>query len=68
MKDIRELSNEEWEVFLKNAKQPKFRKKQVEQWLWEKGVESFEDMRNIPAALLEALQTEFVIKQICFGR
>jgi len=63
MKDIRELTNEEWEVFLRNGKHPRFRRKQVEQWLWEKGVSSFEEMRNVPAALIEGLQNEFVIKK-----
>lgn len=63
MKDIRALTNEEWDFFLKEIKQPKFRKKQVEQWIWEKGVASFDDMRNVPAALINELKSSFTLNR-----
>jgi 23S rRNA (adenine2503-C2)-methyltransferase len=63
MKDIRALSNEEWDLFLKEIKQPKFRKKQVEQWIWEKGISSFDEMKNVPAALINELKSSYTLNR-----
>ena len=35
--------------------QPKFRAKQIEEWIWDKGVSSFDEMTNLPKALRSAL-------------
>jgi 23S rRNA (adenine2503-C2)-methyltransferase len=63
MEDIRSISGELFDSFLRDVKQPKFRRKQVEQWLWEKGINSFDDMRNVPAALIDALKQNFELKK-----
>lgn len=44
--------------------EPKFRAKQVYQWLWEKGVRSFEEMTNLSKTLREKLDQHFVINGI----
>ena len=38
--------------------QPRFRAKQVVQWLYQKGVSSYDEMSNLPAALKERLSEE----------
>lgn len=50
MTDLKSLTIEELGIFLKNMGEPAFRAKQVFTWL-HKGVESFEEMRNIPNTL-----------------
>lgn len=54
MTDLKSLTIEELGIFLKNMGEPAFRAKQVFTWL-HKGVESFEEMRNIPNTLREKL-------------
>lgn len=54
--DVRELSHKELLELLGELGQPSFRAKQVESWIWEKGVTSFDDMTNLPKALREALR------------
>ena len=62
--DIRLLSKAELlEWFLAMGEQ-KFRAKQVYEWLWQKGVHSFEEMTNLSKALREKLATNFVINGI----
>lgn len=50
--DIKSLSSTELEsLFVETLVQPKFRIKQVEQWIWQKGASSFDDMTNISKSL-----------------
>lgn len=44
--------------------EPKFRAKQVYQWLWEKGAHSFAEMTNLSKKLRENLEAHFVINAI----
>lgn len=44
--------------------EPKFRAKQVYQWLWEKGAHSFAEMTNLSKKLRENLEDHFVINAI----
>lgn len=53
--DIRSLSHKELEELVSACGQPAFRTKQIETWIWEKGVTSFDDMTNIPKALRTTL-------------
>ncbi len=61
--DIREISNEELISFLKEVGQKPFRAKQINQWLWEKGVKSFDEMKNLPGALTDNLKSSFAFRQ-----
>ena len=45
------LDEAELQALLKEWKQPKFRAKQIQDWIFEKGVTDFEQMSNLPAAL-----------------
>ena len=62
MVNIYELSEAELEQQLIDLGQPKFRAKQVVQWIYEKGIHDFEQMTNLPKKLRETLSTQF-----CFG-
>ena len=62
MVNIYELSEAELEQQLIDLGQPKFRAKQVVQWIYEKGTHDFEQMTNLPKKLRETLSTQF-----CFG-
>lgn len=50
----------EIEIAVSELNAPKFRAKQIFGWL-QKGVNSFDDMKNLPAALLDELKKEYYI-------
>ncbi len=54
------LSFAEMEQLILNMGQPKFRAKQIYDWIY-KGVQSFDDMLNIPKSLRESLENEAYI-------
>ncbi len=56
---IKALDRAALEDLMKDLGQPKFRAKQIEQWLYQKGVRSFDEMSNLPAGLREALAGRF---------
>ena len=62
MINLYELTNVDLENRLLDMGQPKFRAKQVVQWVYEKGVKDFDAMTNLPKALRETLKSHF-----CFG-
>ncbi|MCO5280110.1 MAG: 23S rRNA (adenine(2503)-C(2))-methyltransferase RlmN [Chitinophagales bacterium] len=62
--DIRLLSKEEIETRLSALGEPKFRAKQVLEWLWKKGALSFDEMTNLSKPLREKLSTEFVFNPV----
>ena len=45
--DIRNIGVEELQKFCKDNNLPKFRAKQVEEWLWKKGASSFAEMTSL---------------------
>lgn len=49
--DLRSLTHGQLVDTLKELGQPTFRVKQIEEWIWEKGANSFEDMTNLPKTL-----------------
>ena len=51
------------EAFLEMGEK-KFRAKQVHEWLWQKGVRSFDEMHNLSKKLRELLKEKFVINGI----
>lgn len=62
--DIRQLDKEALETFFLEMGEPKFRAVQVYEWLWKKGVHSFEAMTNLSKKLREKLEKGFVINGI----
>ncbi len=57
--DIRDLSMAELHQHFLEINQPAFRAKQVWQWLWQKGVQSFDEMQNLPKSLRDILKEQF---------
>ena len=55
-----DLSQEEMKGLVKEIGEPPFRAKQIYDWMY-KGVDSFEDMKNIPKSLKEKLEKVAVI-------
>ena len=63
--DIRKLSLEELtSCLVEQYKQPKFRAKQIHEWLWQKSCCDFEAMTNLPKSLRDILQTHFEIRRM----
>lgn len=58
--DIKRLSPEDLTAQITALGHPAFRAKQIRSWL-DRGVTSFDEMTNLPAALREQLKTRFVI-------
>ncbi|RUM56707.1 MAG: 23S rRNA (adenine(2503)-C(2))-methyltransferase RlmN [Nautilia sp.] len=44
--------------------EPKFRKKQIFDWIYKKYVDNFDDMKNLPKDLKEELKKEFIINPL----
>jgi 23S rRNA (adenine2503-C2)-methyltransferase len=62
--DIRKLTLAEISEALYELGEPKFRAKQIWQWLWEKSTTSFEQMTNLSQKLRETLQENFAINSL----
>lgn len=58
--NLRDLNIKELEELIVSLGQPKFRAKQVFQWIY-KGVRSFDEMNNVPKALRDALEEKAFI-------
>ena len=62
--DIRKLSDLELKEAFDHWALPAFRVRQIKQWLWQKGVHSFEDMTNLSKELRSRLSSQFIINGI----
>ena len=60
--DIRTLDYEELEDWFLKSGYPKFRAKQVWEWLWQKSVTSFELMTNLSKDLRQSLSETFFLR------
>ena len=63
-KDIRSLSLSELELALVALGEPKFRAKQIFEWLWVKSSHNFDTMTNLSLELREKLEDNFVIHAV----
>ena len=63
-KNLRTLSKSDLQALFAELGEPAFRADQVYDWIWAKGVHAFEDMRNLPKALLAKLQDDYAIMPI----
>ena len=63
-KDIRAYSKEELRSFFESIGDKSFRGNQVYEWLWSKGIQSFEEMTNLSKETRDHLKTNFVINHI----
>src|SRR3954469_13820857 len=58
-KDIRKFSVEELAKEFEKMGEPKFRAKQVHEWLWKKSARSFDEMTNLSKELRTKLKEQF---------
>lgn len=63
-KDIRALSKEELRSFFESIGEKAFRGTQVYEWLWSKGLHSFDEMTNLSKETRAHLNAHFVINHI----
>jgi 23S rRNA (adenine2503-C2)-methyltransferase len=63
-KDIRNMSLEDLQTAFEAAGMPKFRGKQVYEWLWKKGAKDFNDMSNLPLDTRAWLNDHFCILSV----
>ncbi len=64
MKNLREISLPELETMMARLGEPKFRAKQIHDWIWQKFASDINDMTNLPKALREKLVGEFNIPKV----
>ncbi len=62
--DIRLLSDNELIAQFKNWELPAFRAKQVSEWIWKHGVNSFHEMSSLPIELRKQLEEKFCFRPI----
>jgi 23S rRNA (adenine2503-C2)-methyltransferase len=63
-KDIRALSLEDLKQRLVEVGEQAFRAKQIYEWLWQRGAQSFDEMSNLSKSLRQYLSESFVINAI----
>lgn len=60
-RDIKSLSHDELEELMNELGQPRYRAKQIEEWLYARGVSSIDKMDNLPKALRQKLNDRFFV-------
>jgi 23S rRNA (adenine2503-C2)-methyltransferase len=63
-KDIRNLDKKALQQVITDWGEPKFRAKQIREWLWQKGATQFAEMTNLSKKLRERLEQDFTINAI----
>lgn len=64
MKNIRYMDKAELEALMEEWGEPKFRAKQIYEWLWQKFAGSIDDMTNLSKSLREKLNNEYYIPKV----
>lgn len=64
MKNLREITLPELEGMMADLGEPKFRAKQVHEWVWQKHAADINDMTNLSKALREKLAQDFFIPKV----
>ncbi|HCL57667.1 MAG TPA: 23S rRNA (adenine(2503)-C(2))-methyltransferase RlmN [Spirochaetia bacterium] len=64
MKSVFSLSIKDWEVFLEEKGEQKFRLKQILEWIYRKRVSSFSEMGNLSKGLRESLTQSFFFEPL----
>jgi 23S rRNA (adenine2503-C2)-methyltransferase len=60
-KNIRNVDLAELTVALESIGEKKFRAKQVHEWIWKKGIRSFDEMKNISKPVVEFLSEHYFL-------
>ena len=62
--DIRNLNYDDLEIFCLKNKLQKFRAKQIDEWLWKKRAQSFNQMSSLPNHIRDLLSENFSINHV----
>ncbi len=65
---LTDLSNDAIDALVSECGGKPFQARQVLHWLWKHGVDSFEQMRNVPTALRAALAREHVVRHATINK
>ena len=63
-KDIRNISVEDLQKFCAEHKLPKFRAKQIQEWLWKKKAVSFDEMTSLSKGMRDLFAEHFTINAV----
>jgi 23S rRNA (adenine2503-C2)-methyltransferase len=66
--NIKELSLEELSAWLRAGGEPAYRGRQIHQWIFQKGAESFADMSDLSKSLRALLAASFTIRRPALAR
>ena len=66
--NIKDLTLDEFAAYLGQHREPAYRARQVWQWLFQKGANSFAEMTNLPAPFRSRLDEEFAISRLAVTR
>jgi len=61
LQDIRLLKESDLAEWVRGQSLPSFRTRQIRKWLWQKHVNDFDQMTDLPAELREKLKDDFII-------
>ncbi|MBS1585480.1 MAG: 23S rRNA (adenine(2503)-C(2))-methyltransferase RlmN [Bacteroidetes bacterium] len=64
MKNLRNCTLPELETLMKELGEPKFRAKQVYEWIWKQSAGSIDDMTNLSKSLREKLAQDYYIPKV----
>ncbi len=67
-KDIRELGFEEIQEMLSDMGEPKFRARQIYEWIWKKGAHYFDEMTNLSLDLRQKMGDFFLLRPIVLDK
>ena len=63
-RDIRNTAEEELQQFFRELQEPDFRLRQLQEWIWQKSADSFDEMTNLPQSLRLTLDEHFEFRKI----
>lgn len=63
-KNIRKIEDKELTAFLLSISEKPFRLKQINEWLWKKGVRDFDSMKNLPKNLTDKLKNQYCFENL----
>lgn len=66
--DIRKLSFAQLQAHMADKGQPRFRAKQIHEWIWQKGVTDFNFMSNLSKSLREEISSDFRINPLTIDK
>ncbi|MBP6455167.1 MAG: 23S rRNA (adenine(2503)-C(2))-methyltransferase RlmN [Chitinophagaceae bacterium] len=64
MQNLRHLTDEQLNQLISSENEKPFRAKQIQEWIWQKGINNISEMSNLPKALREKLEFEYTLEHV----